>query len=72
MLSYIKIIISKLLTIFSKKSDGFIIESFMGLKNELGLQLRLGQLPQIWRTESFELSKKTYNSKHRNILRKKY
>ena len=43
----------------------------MGLKNELGLQLRLGQLPQIWRTESFELSK-TYNSKHRNILRKKY
>ena len=37
MLSYIKIIISKLLTIFSKKSDGFIIESFMGLKNELGL-----------------------------------
>lgn len=69
MLSYIKIIISKLLTIFSKKSDGFIIESFMGLKNELGLQLRLGQLPQIWRTESFELSK-TYNSKHRNILRK--
>ena len=43
-------LIRKVLPLFSRQSDAFIINSFLPIKDEVLLQLSLGQVPQFWRS----------------------
>lgn len=45
-----------LLSLFSKDSDAFILNSYLSRKKELKLQFLLGQLPQIWSSRRFDFS----------------
>jgi putative transferase (TIGR04331 family) len=38
----------------SKKRDAFIVHSYLPLREEINLQLRLGQCPQLWRSPALQ------------------
>lgn len=41
--------LSSITGVFSRDREYFFISSYLGLKNELLLQLKLGQIPKLWR-----------------------
>ena len=43
---------SKILPKLARETDAFIINSYLPLREEIKLQLRLGQIPQLWRSPS--------------------
>jgi putative transferase (TIGR04331 family) len=43
-------LISQLNGVFSRSEDLFLIDSYLGVKNDLLLQIRMGQSPKLWRT----------------------
>lgn len=43
--------INRILPIFAKNSDAFIVNTYLPFQKEILLQLSLGQIPQFWRTQ---------------------
>lgn len=43
-------LINNVFPLFSKKSDAFLINTYLPFSTELILSLKLGQMPQIWKT----------------------
>ena len=48
-------ILKKLAPLFARRSDAFIISSYLHPKYEIGLQISLGQFPSFWVTPSVKL-----------------
>jgi putative transferase (TIGR04331 family) len=55
---------------FSKDNDYFFISSYLPLKIELKLQLRLGQLPKRWNSKTTSVSTTDLESRRWNLLGK--
>jgi putative transferase (TIGR04331 family) len=68
--SLARILFKKMLFIYnvlvSNKETAFFISSYLPLKNDLKLQLKLGQLPTIWRSQSCPVAKSSFE-KRENI-----
>lgn len=56
---------------FVRDNDAFIINSYLPLKEEIKLQLALGQFPQIWRAKALNIIDKP-NQVERKILTEKF
>ncbi len=63
-------IISKMVVFFVKDDDAFIINTYLSKKNELQLQLSLGQFPMLWRSPI--VSDHSIDSNMRQGLLEKY
>jgi len=50
----VRMLASGALSLFRRKRDALILSSFLPLKEEIKLQLRLGQCPQLWRSPDLE------------------
>lgn len=45
---------SRILPIFSRRTDALIVSTYLPLKERLRLELSLGQFPQVWRSPAIE------------------
>ncbi len=55
---------------FVKDNDTFIIDPYLPLKEEIKLNIALGQLPQLWKREKPEISAKTNKLLRKNLTKK--
>ena len=54
---------------FVKENDAFIINSYLPLKEEIKLEILLGQLPQLWKQQKLKLNKKSDNQLRDNLTK---
>ena len=47
---------SKIARKFVKENDAFIVNTYLSLSNEIKLELALGQIPQIWKLDNYNLN----------------
>lgn len=67
---YVRCILRKLLSVFVRRNDAFIIQSYLPRKAELLLQFVLGQVPQLWKSP--DLIEKQVDHKLRSTLKINY
>jgi len=55
-LNFVKDRIARSCRFFLKNNDSFILHSYMGRLNEVKLQLKMGQFPQLWSSENIKFA----------------
>ncbi|WP_078125330.1 LIC12162 family transferase [Leptospira alexanderi] len=58
--------VNNILPLFSRKSDAFLINTYLPFRSEIFLQLRLKQFPQVWKSQ--EIAQWDINEGLRNSL----
>ncbi|MDC3000940.1 LIC12162 family protein, partial [Candidatus Pelagibacter sp.] len=54
---------------FVKENDAFIINSYLPFKEEIKIEISLGQLPQLWTRHKLKLNKKPNNQLRNDLAR---
>ena len=55
-LNFVKDWIARSCRFFQKNNDSFILHSYLGILNEVKLQLKMGQFPQLWSSENIKFA----------------